>query len=263
MKLRNLFCLWLLLAALVAPRPANAAIFGLRVAQTTPVAIGSVYFIGKSGSVTATGFLTDSNGVQTGSSFTGTISSSTPTSLATLYGAALPTATSGVYLTLSNTVYFAITASTTDFAANPSNYPQLSSTTYLAFGRATSPSIVSSGGGGTASNVNVTNASLSTTQGTTPWITNGYSKFTTYPATEGSNTVTNSAAALTVTTVTTPLFDLLTNTGTVDAWASPISGGHTWLIPAGSTVAIPFTGTVYGLSTSASSTTLYAIEVGA
>ena len=82
---------------------------------------------------------------------------------------------------------------------------------------------------------------------------------------EASNTVTSSAAALTLSggsDPASPIFVIVTNAGTVDAWASPVSGGHTWIIPAGSTVYLPVGGTaLYGLSSGAN-TTLYCIKAG-
>jgi hypothetical protein len=82
---------------------------------------------------------------------------------------------------------------------------------------------------------------------------------------EASNSVTTSPAVLTLSggsDPALPLFVIVTNTGPGDAWVSPVSGGHTWLCPAGVTTYIPSGSTaLYGLAVT-TSTTLYCIKAG-
>jgi hypothetical protein len=94
--------------------------------------------------------------------------------------------------------------------------------------------------------------------------TNGATTLNTFSSGgEASNSVTTSAASLTLSSggdPSTPLFVIVTNTGSGDAWVSPVSGGHTWLCPAGSTQYLPAaSSTLYGLAVS-TTTTLYCIK---
>jgi hypothetical protein len=95
--------------------------------------------------------------------------------------------------------------------------------------------------------------------------TNGATKLTSFATGEGTNTVTTSAAALTAYSGTAPasaIYVICTNAGSNDAWVSPLSGGHTLLVPAGSTVYVPFGSTpLYSMAVSGT-TTVYCLPVG-
>lgn len=94
---------------------------------------------------------------------------------------------------------------------------------------------------------------------------NGATLLSSFSTAEATNAVTSTPASLTLdggTAPTAPIFVIVTNGGSNDAYVSPVSGGHTWLVPAGSTVYIP-TGskTLYAVA-AAGTTTLYSMRAG-
>lgn len=134
-------------------------------AQRASVSLQNLNFEGAAGSVTISGYYTDSFGNQLGNSFTGSVSNSGVTSLGTL--GPISGNAAGVYLTVSANTYYAITASTTDFAANPTNYPELYASQVYVWGTAVPPFNVTTGaafasGGATAALQSTGNASLAT-----------------------------------------------------------------------------------------------------
>lgn len=72
--------------------------------------------------------------------------------------------------------------------------------------------------------------------------TNAFSTLNTFSSGgEATNTATTTASALTLSgggDPAIPLCVIVTNNGSFDVWVSPISGGHTWLCPAGATTYI-------------------------
>lgn len=88
------------------------------------------------------------------------------------------------------------------------------------------------------------------------------SYLTTFNTTEQSNSVTTSPAALTfpTPTISNPQVTLVTNIGTVSAYVSTISGGHTWIVPPGAMVPIPTGSLTLYAFTSSGTTTLYVIQ---
>jgi len=99
----------------------------------------------------------------------------------------------------------------------------------------------------------------------TPLKSNAMPSCATY-STEGSVSVTATATALTTFSTgavgASRLGVLCTNIGVADVWISPQSGGHTWVLPAGTDRYIPAANgvTLYGLS-QAGSSVIFAMEL--
>lgn len=92
-------------------------------------------------------------------------------------------------------------------------------------------------------------------------VLNAVQTCTTFPGSESSSAVTSSAAALTVNTVSNAITTAITVVGANDVYVSPISGGHTWLCPAGATTQIPTNlSSLFAMAVSGSAT-VYATQM--